>query len=72
MSFFEKFIAALILVFGTAAIAAIGIGILFAVGCFWVFVHTHLPFWGQYIFNTLMCGTILALIITVVSDDEPY
>jgi hypothetical protein len=70
--FFEKFIGALMLVFGIAALIAIAVGIIFAVGFFWVVVHSNLPVWGQYIFNTVMGGVILALIITVVSDDEPY
>lgn len=70
--FFEKFIGALMLVFGIVALIAIGVGIICAVGFFWVMVHSHLPVWGQYIFNTVMGGVILALIITVVSDDEPY
>lgn len=72
MVFFEKFIGALILVFGIAALVAIAIGIIFAVGFFWVVVHSNLPVWGQYIFNTVMGGVILALIITIVSDDEPF
>ncbi|MNN87099.1 hypothetical protein D3C81_2046040 [compost metagenome] len=70
--FVEKFIGALMLVFGIAILGSIGVGIIFGIGFFWVMVHQNLPVWGQYIFNTAMGGVVLALIITIVSDDEPY
>ena len=67
--FFQKFIGALILVFGGAAILAAASGVIIALAFTWAWAHALLPTWGQYVLNITVGGTILALVLAAVSDD---